>query len=216
MQLSYLQQKLQSIYELQIDHCINDFLVTTLENTDHRLQACLDARESLLICQEGDDLFLSLYLQEEILENLKFNGTGLHIHDGNINDFCLALEGTSHFVYLIWNAMYDRCVTRLEMELQAEIDKFVILSKYVCRQQVYPVSAGIRGWLFDSVSYRPGLSVNDYQRYRDANTLALKYCRYLDAGNYLRKGLEPVLLRELRKFYRLNLREKLRRINYFH
>ena len=45
--------------------------------------------------------------------------------------FCLALEGVSHFLYLIWNASFDRSVTLLEMELQAEIDKFVMLGIFL-------------------------------------------------------------------------------------
>jgi hypothetical protein len=212
----HLQQRLQSIYELELDHCISDFLITGLASRDGGQPNSAPAEESLLICQDGDDLFLSLYLQAEILENLKFNGPGLHIHKGNINDFCLALEGTSHFVYLIWNATYQRCITMLEMEIQAEIDKFIILSKYTCRQQLRPVSRQLLNLLFETVRYRDGMTGIEYRRYRDANYWAGRYCRFLETRDYLRDGLEPELLRELRRFYRLNLRDKLRRISYLH
>ena len=216
MELLHLQNRLQNIYELEMYHCIDDYLVSDLKLVDARLRETVNARESLLVCQENDDLFLSLYLQQEILENLKFNGSGIHIHQGNINDFCLALEGTSHFVYLIWNASFQRSVTRLEMEIQAEIDKFIILSKYTCQKFVRPASAQLRSLLFESVQYRSGLSDLEYRRYRDANFFAAKYCRFLESGNFLRDGLERELLKELRRFYRLNLKDKLRRINYLH
>jgi len=216
MELLHLQNRLQNIYELEMNHCIDDYLITDLNMADARLQAAVNSRESLLVCQENDDLFLSLYLQQEILENLKFNGPGIHIHKGNINDFCLALEGTSHFVYLIWNASFQRSVTRLEMEIQAEIDKFIILAKYTCQRYVRPASAQLRSILFESVKYRAGLSDQECRRYRDANFFAGKYCRFLDSGNFLRDGLERELLKELRRFYRLNLKDKLRRINYPH
>jgi len=216
MELLHLQNRLQNIYELEMNHCIDDYLITDLKMADARLQAAVSSRESLLVCQENDDLFLSLYLQQEILENLKFNGPGIHIHKGNINDFCLALEGTSHFVYLIWNASFQRSVTRLEMEIQAEIDKFIILSKYACQKHLRPLSAQLRSLLFESVQYRAGLSDLEYRRYRDANFFAAKYCRFLESRNYLRDGLEQDLLKELRRFYRLNLKDKLRRINYLH
>ena len=211
-----MQNRLQNIYELEMNHCIDDYLITDLKMADARLRATINSRESLLVCQENDDLFLSLYLQHEILENLKFNGPGIHIHKGNINDFCLALEGTSHFVYLIWNASFQRSVTRLEMEIQAEIDKFIILSKYACQKHLRPLSAQLRSLLFESVQYRAGLSDLEYRRYRDANYFAAKYCRFLESRNYLRDGLEQDLLKELRRFYRLNLKDKLRRINYLH
>jgi len=41
------------------------------------------------------------------------------------NDCCMLLEGVSHFLYLTWNAHYDRQVSLLDLELQAEVDKFV-------------------------------------------------------------------------------------------
>ena len=216
MELLHLQNRLLSIYELEMNHCIYDYLITNLETTDMNLRQIINSRESLLVCQEHDDLFISLYLQDDILENLKFNGSGIHIHKGNINDFCLALEGTSHFVYLIWNATFKRSVTRLEMEIQAEIDKFIILSKYACQKHLRPLSAQLRSLLFESVQYRAGLSDLEYRRYRDANYFAAKYCRFLESRNYLRDGLEQDLLKELRRFYRLNLKDKLRRINYLH
>ncbi len=36
-----------------------------------------------------------------------------------------ALEGVSHFVYLAWNAGHDKPVSLLELEMQAEVDKYV-------------------------------------------------------------------------------------------
>ena len=126
MSLSQIQTHLQGIYELEMDHCISDYLVTSLDLIDKRFHQAVKSRETLLVCQDEDDLQLSLYLDDEVLDNLRMNGSYIDLHQENIQDFCLALEGASHFVYLIWNAMFARCVTRLEMELQAEIDKFIL------------------------------------------------------------------------------------------
>ena len=53
---------------------------------------------------------------------------------GNLADYWTALEGVSHFMYLAWNAGHDRAVSLLELELQAEIDKYVA-SWWLLREQ---------------------------------------------------------------------------------
>ena len=47
----------------------------------------------------------------------------------NLADFWSALEGVSHFTYYAWNAARDKSVSLFELELQAEVDKFVTTSK---------------------------------------------------------------------------------------
>ena len=216
MTLQHIQKRLQGIYELDLEHCVYDFLITSRELADAQLHSTVDSRETLLVCQEQDELFLSLYLHDGVVRNLEINETGLLLHKDNIEDFFLALEGISHFIYLIWNASFERSVTKLEMEIQAEIDKFIMLSKFVNRQQQYLAPGKLRRLLFESVSYRGGMSQEDIQRYRDANFFAEKYCWFLESRNYLNAGLEQELLKEIRRFYRLNLRGKLQRISYLY
>lgn len=218
MSLKHIQNRLQEIYELNIDHDVNDYLVTC----SHEAHLCgasltsIHTREQLLIRQEKDELLLSLYLHEGVISNLETTGGKLHLHRDNLEDFCLALEGISHFLYLIWNARHRRSVTVLEMELQAEIDKFIMLGMLLQQQSRTPAPGVIRDLLFESIRYHEHLQADELQRYRDASAFAEKYCWYLESSFTLRQGTELKLLRELRRFYRLGLREKLRRINYLH
>ena len=213
MALLQIQEHLQGLYELHMEHCISDYLVTSREMLHGRFQQAIKSRETLLLYQGDDDLQLSVYLEEKVLDNLKMNGPDIDLHHGNIEDFCLALEGTSHFVYLIWNAMFERSVTMLEMEMQAEIDKFIFLSRYAAHRQAQPAPGQLRRLLFETISFQDNLTEQEVQRYRDANFYAEKYCWLLESRNFLNVGLEQELLKELRRFYRLNLENKLRRIN---
>lgn len=216
--LTHIQNHLQEIYELDIDHNVNDYLVTC-HQTAHRYGApwsSIHAREQLLIRQDEDELLLSLYLHNGIISNLETVDNRLHLHHGNLEDFCLALEGISHFLYLIWNARYTRSVTILEMELQAEIDKFILLGMLLRQQRQPPAPGRIRDLLFESIRYHDHLQAEELQRYRDASAFAEKYCWYLESSFTLKQGRELQLLRELRRFYRLGLTGKLRRINYLH
>ena len=140
MLLTAFQQHLQSIYDLDVSHDVNDYLITNqvLANSLDRGTATQDVKEKLLVCQSDDDLLLSLYLHDGVLERLREDDPVVQLYHGNLEDFCLVLEGISHFLYLVWNASYQRSVTIFEMELQAEIDKFIIVDTYLAQQSRHP------------------------------------------------------------------------------
>jgi hypothetical protein len=46
----------------------------------------------------------------------------------DLDSICQIIEGVSHFVYLADRASRDRVTTLLELELQAEIDDYVVLA----------------------------------------------------------------------------------------
>jgi hypothetical protein len=105
-------------------------------------------------------------------------------------------------------------VTQLELELQAEIDKYIFTSLLFLQQYNDDV-INVHELLFERVSFHPDLSAVENKRYLTANRYAAKYCNSLKPG--LRtEGATPSLLNELRRFYRLSLNDKLRRIDALH
>ena len=115
--LKTLQQYLERLYELDVGHQVDDFVIT-----DPKLARLLDdgperrdSPEKLLVRQDDDTLDLSLYLDREVLARLQADDPGKSLHRGNLGDFCLALEGVSHFVYLLWNVACGRKVTLMEL-----------------------------------------------------------------------------------------------------
>jgi len=169
-------------------------------------------KEKLLLSQSEDELHLSLYLHNDVVEKMLEDDPVQHLHDGNLEDFCLALEGVSHFLYLSWNASFDRSITMLEMELQAEIDKFVMLVMCLEKQNKHIAPGQLRQVLFETAGFHEELSDFERQRYRDASYFAEKYCWQLESF-YMNNRGRPELLQELRLFYRLTQTDKLRRIN---
>lgn len=186
-------------------------LANTLDNGNSNP----NLKEKLLLREDKDELSLSLYLHTDVVERMLEDDPLQHLHKGNLEDFCLALEGVSHFLYLIWNASFDRSVTLLEMELQAEIDKFVMLGLCLERQNKKIAPGQLRQVLFETASFHKELNESERQRYRDASFFAEKYCWQLES-NFLSNQRRPQLLQELRQFYRLTQADKLRRINRSH
>lgn len=210
--LQPLQQGLQEIYALQVAHSVDDFLLTNRElarqlGGDAALRS---VRESLLVHEDDGELNLSLYLDPAVVDALDPDCPAPDLEGAGLEDFCLALEGVSHFLYLVWYASHNRSVTLLEMELQAEIDKFVLL-RGVLAGAAGGSADGVLQRLFQDVIFHADLGTEELDRYQDANRLAERYCRGLER-RFFRGGSRAELLRELRGFYRLSRGDKLHHI----
>ncbi len=215
MSLDYFQEQLQGIYEIDVQHRAHDFLLTDelIANQLSGAANTCSAKERLLIAECDDGLDISLYISAEVMQLLDdVHPTDL-LRTGQYAEFCLVLEGVSHFLYLLWNARHDRQVTLFEMELQAEIDKFVMLNSLNQHHHDIGLAPGhIGAWLFESHGYDDWLNVDEMQRYMRANFLAGKFCRGLQQQFQLAE-LRQDLLNELRRFYRFSRTEKERYIN---
>lgn len=212
MLLANLQDHLSLLYEAPIAHRVTDFLIT-----DARLARALedghaprDNAERLLLRQDEDCLDVSLYIDDDVLASLAGVDPWTRLDRRNLNDFLIALEGVSHFHYLVWSATHARQVTQLELELQAEVDKYVTAA--MLREEQGTDDADLHETLFEAVSFDPALDAETGARYRTANHYAAKYCRGL-ARRHRGRHHDPACLNELRRFYRLSQQGKMRMID---
>ena len=203
MRLNTLQTKLESIYEFRVAQRIDDYLTTDPGFVSRYTDTAKPPHEKVLLAQEGEDYCLSLYLDQQVYSRFMQPSVPTAMCHQLASDFCLAVEGVSHFLYLCRNVQYEREVTQLELELQAEVDKYLLLLEYATNDtgQVHP-------WLFENWRLEDGLNDEEQQRYEKANSYASKYCRGLDL-RYLRIGRKREMLRELRRFYRRTQIQKL-------
>jgi len=138
MLLTRLQDLISGIYDVSIAHDVYDFLVTDRGHLPAAARSG-EADEELIVAQptaeSGGEVGMSLYLDPELLKRLSLEDPMVRLHDGNVADYWTALEGVSHFLYLAWNACHDRPVSLLELEMQAEIDKYVA-SYWLMREQL--------------------------------------------------------------------------------
>lgn len=209
--ISGLQKYLTDIYQVDPGFEVTDFLITDpalarllgygalVSNTD----------ESVLLSQDENGLALSLYLDEDMLERLTRDNPMQELRADRLDDLCKVIEGLSHFNYIVWRARQDKAVTLLELEMQAEVDKFVGTLLMALDQQDFDFARRLHGWLFDRVSFNPDLNADQLERYRAANDFAARFC------HGLRDRLRRDTIRgmhELRHFYRLSQAEKISHI----
>jgi hypothetical protein len=212
MLLTRLQSLISGIYDVSIAHDVYDFLVTDRG----RLPAAAPTSESdeeLFVSHsagEGGEVGVSLYLDPALLERLNVADPLVRLHDGNVADYWTALEGVSHFLYLAWNAGHDRPVSLLELEMQAEIDKYI--SSYWLMREQFPgrFPTELLNVLFERTRIDSRLARGRESLYREATHYAQKFCRRLEHSLRVARGeSDGEVLAELRRFYRLtNMRKR--------
>jgi hypothetical protein len=208
------QSLLSTVYE--IDHRLDvyDFLVTDPalltqweEPGSHR-----ETEEKLLIQEHEDELAMLLFLDSGLLDRLLTRDPRHHLDHGNLADFCTVLEGISHFNYLAWNASADKSVTLMELEMQAEVDKYVSARVILHQQQTDgDLSESLYTRLFENPDFDANLPPSERLRYRDASAFAGQYCRSLEK-RFPPERFGSEMIADLRTFYRLPQPEKVSHI----
>jgi hypothetical protein len=217
MILKRLQDFIGGIYDVSVSHDVYDFLVTDRDRLPAVARADKATDEELIVAQpvDGDsgEIALSLYLDPELLARLDRADPMERLHDGNVADYWTALEGVSHFLYIAWNAGHDKPVSLLELEMQAEVDKYVG-SYWLMRQQLpdrFPDE--LLRLLFERTRIDSRLAAGREGLYREASRYAEKFCRRLEQSLRGARGRSQAdILAELRRFYRLTNARKLAHI----
>ncbi|NOK04548.1 MULTISPECIES: hypothetical protein [Myxococcus] len=203
-----VQDHLEAIYGFTCEARAEVFVVDT--EAAAQLGGTGRADEELLVHEAGDALELALYLSPALLDRLKPYESGPlgYVLDSDLAGYCQLAEGVSHFLYVAHTAAHGRTVSLLELEAQAEVDKFAVCLLLRWGEGVGAWAQELLQRLFDRVSYRKQLSIQERWRYEEANRLSRRFCSRL-MGHVAARRLDR-LLGDLRYAYRLGAEAKLR------
>lgn len=209
--LEALQDRLEALYDAAVPYRVADFLVTD-PAVARRLSTATEAvPEALLLRQSDEALDLSLFIDQAVLDRLQAHRPDRPWDARALQDWWVAMEGVSHFLAVVWRALRRRTTTALELELQAEVDKFLLTAWSLGESHGNASLPSLHDALFRRSGPRQGLQAPLRDRYRHASRLASSYCDQLPARHRVwPPGRE--LLRELRQFYRFDWRAKERHI----
>lgn len=204
--LADLQSFIANIYDADCGHRLHDFLITDRATATILGRKALpgNIEETVLVAEDEDGIAVSVFLDEALLSRLDNADPLNELRADHLADLVVVLEGISHFNYIGWCAGRDKAVTLLELELQAEVDKFVTTAMLARKQGDFPLLRNLHRLLFDEIDYEPTLNRKERERYELANSYAARFCRRLlervsrDPGN-----------EQLREFYRLTQAEKM-------
>lgn len=194
-----LQRAIEALYRIQSSEEVADFCL----DAEHALEllgpdSLRGRREVLLVAQDPEEPAVGLYVSEEVLIHAeRFLGVPRPEH---MDAFCVALEGVSHFVYLLYAQAQDRPVSLFELELQAELDKFLLL------RLSHPVP-GLLSQLFENFRLADRLEAAEQARYSTANRNARRYALWLERK--FARGEGQAAIEDARALYRKPLTHKL-------
>jgi hypothetical protein len=166
------------------------------------IQPVTAGRESLLV-REAEDGALELALHIPQLA-----ARDLDLESGDLDPLCQLIEGVSHFVYITHRATQQREATALELELQAEVDKWIVLGASLSPLDVAR-SRRLRARLYERVSFVHDDESELGERYRVANLAAARFVRTLEQ-RYLATQRFVELRQALRVFFRNGQEDKIR------
>ena len=202
--LARLQRGLEEMYRIATGVDVGDFIVDA--NGRDALAPDRRPREQLLVHEGSGAVEIGLFVDPSVVATLVRHDPRAALDDRNFAEFALAVEGVSHFVYAVWCAWCDRSVSALELELQAEVDKYVTCLLVTAPER--EVSAWLRRRLFHDVAWEADLDADERDRYRAANDHAQRYAAWLE-DSFVTPRRIPAMLDELRWFYRQPLARKL-------
>ncbi len=142
----------------------------------------LRPRSGLLVLEEAQELHCALYIDPADAENAD-----------------TIAEETSHLVCVAWHAAQERRVSSLALELQSEVDRY-LLARLDGREALRH---------FRDFAWADWLGPAERERYATAHHAAQRYCAALEE-RYPCREHTGALLAELRHYYRADQERKLR------
>jgi len=207
---------LGSIYHLELSHKAEDFLLvgetgalrvgTGLAHAKFK-GALLVSREE---GQDEDEVEIGIYFSQALMDELV--GMGDKSPETWTRNqkaaFGIATEEISHFHYFLFHAC-TRGVSQLELEIQGDIDKFLLLffsqsSDVSEKSQLFERTYQT---LFEDFALSDSLTPQQSERYIEANRFAAKLIRDLK-DPLQHSGACDLALKTLRRFYRLDVPHK--------
>jgi len=210
--VDHLQAQLEATYDLPRGVKVSEFLID--RRGVEQLGGVVSAREEVFLVESADagGLDLGLYLAPELFERLRGKDprqrSGLRLVTEELSAFSAMAEGVSHVLYLLRCAEAGRPVSKLELEVQAEIDKFAVSALHLWGRGLREKTHELWERLFLHVRPRHGLSAEERDRYGTAGALGGRYARHL-IERHVKPGRLDGFLGDLRATYRLLAGEKL-------
>lgn len=201
-----IDRAIKQLYNIDVKFKAEHFLLKLA--TDEETSAICNGQ---LLIRENEGLELAIYLNSPVRKQLSRFGSWKEIPwtTEQLGAFCVATEEVSHFLYLLHHVVGGRPVSQLELELQAEIDKFVLtLLSHPHTEDTASEFDLLFDRLFTRFRLADKLTPEQQDRYLRANALAKRFIRKWVRG-LSDPGQRDKVLRTLRRFYRLSQSEKL-------
>jgi hypothetical protein len=214
-----IEQSFSAIYGFKCETSATDFMIDD-ERLEHTLaqeeQAKLvsSSRANLIIVEEPDnEYFMGIHIHPQIINNITENYVEHGISHNNLDAFCVLVEELSHFHLILNKTHKGSQVSRLELELQGEVDKVAVTAHMLQNLKGDAHLLPLARRIYDqSYAMAPQQWAESYD---DAHRLAaqfwfrlIDYCQSININN----PKHALIGEYLRDFYHANLSQKIRAV----
>jgi len=159
----------------------------------------------LLVRESSSGLRACIYYPDAMIQRLEAKPPQHGIDEDNVEAFAVLVEELDHFLVAAERAHAGRGVSLLELELQANVSKDLVLSRFLTGRG-RRLNPARRAWLRQQLFHERNYNDADPEvrtRYEEASRLALRFLGTI-AGISSRERID-----RLRRFHRAPLAEKL-------
>jgi hypothetical protein len=132
---------------------------------------------SLIIAEREGEADLAICLREKVLERLSSVQLPQDFDFELIPDLSLVVEELSHFNFYCVHAHSGRQISGLDMEIQAEVDKFAFALDCLEQQNQASLEHKLFDLHFEHLKLGGWVSSDLALRYEDAHRIARGFCR---------------------------------------
>jgi hypothetical protein len=177
--------------------------IKTVVNNSH-------SRAQVFIRDVGNTLKVSIYYPDELIKVLEDTDPRIGLHDDNIDACASFVEELDHFLFIAQNFKLNRPFSLLELELQANVTKYLVLKYFIALQsKSIRLSKSDKKYIRHHLFYKRKYDIGDpseRKRYEDAKIFGMIYTKYMDLLSHEDR------LRDLRQFSRMTCPSKIRHI----
>jgi hypothetical protein len=177
--IDQIDRRLKEINGTSHDFSSLDFIVPTEE-------------KNLLVVSETDkDSELAVCLRKDLLDRLKSSKLPEDFDLELLPDLSIVIEELSHFNFYCESALFNRKLSSLDLEIQAEVDKFAVSLNCLEAQNEFDLRHALFDSLFDDLKMGDWVSEDEKTRYEQAHSVARAFCRQvLEASSSYEKAEE--------------------------
>ena len=171
----------------------------------HEVRSETGAGARLLVRDTGAGVRACIYYPDAMIRHLEDKPPQRRLDADNVDAFAVLVEELDHLLVAAERAHAGRGVSLLELEIQANVSKDLVLSRFLARGG-RPLDRGRRQWLRHHLFHARSYCDDDPEvrgRYEAASRLGLKFLRSLEV--LPRAGR----VESLRRFHRASLAGKI-------
>lgn len=164
--LEHIQNSLSTITGFQNPLSVAEFIVSSEQN-------------SFLIKESADGADVMICLKPDLIEKISQMKLPKDFQLDLMPDLSIAIEELSHFNTYCSRALKEHEVSAIELEVQAEVDKFGLMLDWAYTKNEEHLREKIFSILFDDFKLGGWVPQSEYSRYEDAHLIARNFCRGL-------------------------------------